>query len=305
MGACLTPFNGDGSLNIDALEREIEFLAADAHAITVGAVEAAEYTMLSAGDRELLLRQAAQMIDGRVPMIVGASAASVRDVLGWAELAAGIGASYIQVLMPGRPWGGEPAPAEVIGYVNDIAERSPLPIVAYHNPACGADPSIDTWIEIAQIPAVQAIKESSRNIAKIGRMVEEIDRTGLASYFATMQPLLNCLLLGGSGATMPPPGTRLAAQVVAAVRDGDIERARAWQRLFSIFPSKWGGYGLPPVMKCALRHFGVDIGVPASPYQPVSAEHDRQIGAFLEAAGVLGETMPDIPDVDQARKVLI
>lgn len=287
VGACLTPFKPDGKVDFGALEKEIEFIVADADAITIGAVEASEYRMLDATDRRQLLREGARMVGGSKPLVLGASSPRVDTVAELAELAADENADYIQVLAPSRPWGGEPAAAELLAYFERVQEVSPLPIVAYHNPACGADPSLETWHQLSKLPGVRAVKESSRDISKIGRMIENVQVTGNADYMTTMQPLLTTLLLGGAGATMPPPGTRIGARVLDAFRVGDLEKAREWQTVFSGFPSRWSEYGLPPVMKAAMRHYGVDIGDPRSPYLPVSPQDHIQIGEYLETAGAL------------------
>ena len=301
MGACLTPFDEEGGIDFGALERELEFMIPDCDAITIGAVEAAEYTMLTVEERKELLRQASAIIDGRVPVILGASAPAVRMVLDLADHAAEVGGDLVQVLMPLRPWGGQPTMSELYEYYSQITTRSSLPIVAYHNPACGGDPPTDAWVQLSQLFGVHYFKESSRNVTKIVRLIEEIDLAGNARYFTTMQPLLATLMMGGSGGTMPPPGTRIGAQVVKAFREGDLDRARMWQRLYGIFPGKWSAYGLAPVMKAALRHFGVDIGEPAHPYRPVSVEDDAQIGLFLRETGLLdGEA----PDASQLSKVV-
>ncbi len=295
IGACLTPFTEDGRVDFDALEREVEFLIPDVDAISIGAVEAAEYTMLSISERKELLRRGTEMVHRRKPVILGASAPSPRQVLELAEFAASLGADLVQVLMPLRPWGGQPTTAELVDYFTQIAARSPLPIVAYHNPGPGADPSIETTIRLSEIDGVQAFKESSRDIIKITRLIEEIELSGNARYFTTMQPLLITLMMGGSGATMPPPGTRIGAEVVRAFRAGDLERARRWQRYYSLFPARWGSYGLPPVMKSAMKHFGVDLGDPARPYRPVTPRDHAQIGQFFRQIGLLGDGEPAVP----------
>lgn len=293
VAACLTPFDEGGRIDWTALEREIEFVIPHADAITIGAVEASEYSMLTHDERRQLLRRGARMVGGRRPIVLGASSPRLGIVAELAGLAAEEKADFVQILAPGRPWGGEPTPGELVRYFEAVESVSPLPIVAYHNPACGADPSVATWIRVSELPAVRAIKESSRDISKIGRMIEGVDAAGHASYLTTMQPLLATLLMGGSGGTMPPPGTKFGSLVVSAVRAGDIERARAWQRVFNLFPARWAGYGLPPVMKSALRHFGVDIGDPLTPFQSVSEADHVQIGEFLRATGVMDGA--DIP----------
>ena len=91
---------------------------------------------------------------------------------------------------------------------------------------------------------------------------------------------------------LPPPGTRVGAQIVKAFRAGDLDRARFWARCYALFPGKWAAYGLPPVMKSAMKHFGVDIGNPCRPYAPVSPRDHAQIGQFLRQVGLIGEAGP-------------
>jgi len=210
----------------------------------------------------------------------------------------------VQVLMPLRPWGGQPTIAELMEFFTQVASASPLPVVCYHNPGPGADPPQDAFVKISEIHNVRYFKESSRDITKISRLIEQIDLAGRGHYFTTMQPLLATLSMGGSGATMPPPGTRIGAQVVRAFRAGDLERARYWQRSFALFPGKWAAYGLPPVMKSAMKHFGVDIGEPSRPYSPVTPRDHAQIGQFLRQIGVLGEGAPTEVSLKRAAEAL-
>jgi 4-hydroxy-tetrahydrodipicolinate synthase len=305
IGACLTPFNKDGRVDYPALGHEIDFLAADCDAISVAAVEAAEYTMLSAAERLELIRQGIAMVAGRKPVIAGASAPNPRAVLELADHGAKHGADLIQVLMPLRPWGPPPTTAELMRYFEQIAARTPLPIVVYHNPGPGTDPPLEAYLRLAELAPVRYFKESSRDVTKIGRLIAQLGLKGKVGYFTTMQPLLITLLLGGAGATMPPPGTRIAAAIVRAFRSGDLARASQWQRCFTLFPACFAAYGLPPVMKSALKHFGVDIGDPAPPYDPVSPADHARIGKFFAALGIVEGHLPDNAQVDAAARALI
>lgn len=304
IGACLTPFGEDERVNYEALKRVIDFIVADCDAISIAAVEAAEYTMLSREDRKELLRIGTEMVDKRLPVLIGCSSPSPREVIELAEYGAKIGGDMAQVLMPLRPWGGQPTIAELMEFFTQVASASPLPIVVYHNPGPGADPPNDAFVKISELTNVRYFKESSRDITKISRLIEQIDLAGKGYYFTTMQPLLATLMMGGSGATMPPPGTRIGAQVVKAFRAGNLDVARYWQRCFALFPGKWGAYGLPPVMKSALKHFGVDIGEPARPYAPVSPRDHAQIGQFLRQVGLVGEGAPTPESLKQAALTL-
>ena len=125
IGACLTPFDEDDRIDYKALEKEIEFLVPDCDAITIAAVEAAEYTMLSRDERKELLRAATEMIGKRVPVILGCSSPAPREVIELAEYAAKIGGDFVQVLMPLRPWGGQPTIAELMEFYTQVASASP------------------------------------------------------------------------------------------------------------------------------------------------------------------------------------
>src|SRR5205823_5824174 len=140
--ACLTPFDEHDRVDYRALEREIEYIVGECgvDAISIAAVEASEYTRLAWEEREELIRRAIAMVGGRLPTIAGCSHQNPRLVCRMAGVAAEAGADLIQVLIPTRPWGGEPEPNELVEFFTEVAANSPLPIVAYHNPGPGADP---------------------------------------------------------------------------------------------------------------------------------------------------------------------
>ncbi|MQA77614.1 MAG: dihydrodipicolinate synthase family protein [Streptosporangiales bacterium] len=286
IGACLTPFRADGGVDEGALERELEFMVGHCDAVSMLGAEVSEYRMLTAEDRRRVLRRGIGQVNGRVPVLSGASSPRLPEVAELAALAAAAGADYVQVLIPRRPWGPDLGADEVLGYFTAVVEVSPLPVVVYHNPGYGSDPSPDLLVELSRLDGVVAFKESSRDMARIGRLIADIDVAGHAGYFTTMQPLLATLLQGGSGAMMPVPATLIGAEIVRAVRLGDLDAARRSQALFAGFPGRWKSYGLTPVMKCAMGHLGIDLGVSVSPYAGVAEAHAAEIGEFVADAGL-------------------
>jgi 4-hydroxy-tetrahydrodipicolinate synthase len=113
IGACLTPFDDEGRVNYDALAREIDFIVADADAVSIAAVEAAEYTVLTLEERKELMRRGVELVGHRRPVILGISSPSIRTSIELAHDAAELGADYAQLLMPLRPWGGQPTTQEL------------------------------------------------------------------------------------------------------------------------------------------------------------------------------------------------
>ena len=284
--APLTPFTADLEVDEPALRREIDYVVRDCGATMVVAagVETQEYTYLSLEQRKGLIRRTIECVDRRVPVMVGISHPSFKTSVEFAHFAESLGAAAVQLLAPLRPFAGPPTQADLIAYFEAVARETKLPITLYLNPGPGADVSIGDTIALARLPSVQLIKESSRDLARVSRLIVEIDRAGHARYFTTMQMLLATLQLGGSGATMPPPGSEIARHVIDAFVAGDHERAAALQLQFALFPSKWMHRGLAPVMKAAMDLIGVPVGDPYPPYGSLTAEETSALAAVLRTS---------------------
>ena len=151
----------------------------------------------------------------------------------------------------------------------------------YLNPCPGADVSISSTITIARIEKVRYIKESSRDLSRVSRLIVEIDQAGHARYFTTMQMLLATLELGGSGATMPPPAAEIARQVIDAFVAGDRKRAAEIQLQFALFPSKWMHRGLTATMKTAMRLIGIPVGDLYPPYVSLDPDEITALAKYL------------------------
>jgi 4-hydroxy-tetrahydrodipicolinate synthase len=164
-----------------------------------------------------------------------------------------------------------------------VSRETSLPLTLYLNPGPGADVSIPDTIALAKLPRVQFIKESSRDLARVSRLIVEIDRAGHARYFTTMQMLLASLELGGSGATMPPPAAEIARHVIEAFVAKDYERAAQLQLQFALFPSKWMHYGLAPAMKAAMNLIGIPVGDPYPPYATLSSDDMATLASYLQS----------------------
>src|SRR4029079_576791 len=216
--APLTPFTSDLKVDEAGLQRQIDYVVKDCRATMVVAagVETQEYTYLSLAERKDLIRRTIEFTDKRAPVMVGISHASFKTAIELAHDADRWGAKALQLLAPLRPFAGPPTQDDLLAYFEAIGRETKLPLTLYLNPGPGADVSIPDTIALAKLPQVQLIKESSRDLARVSRLIVEVDRAGHARYFTTMQMLLATLQLGGSGATMPPPGSEIARAVIDA-----------------------------------------------------------------------------------------
>jgi len=286
--APLTPFTVDLKVDERSLRRQIDYVVRDCAATMVVAagVETQEYTYLSFEARKGLIRSTIESVDRRVPVMVGITHPSFRTAIELAHEAEKLGAAALQLLAPLRAFAGAPTQADLVGYFERISRETSLPLTLYLNPGPGADVSIADTIALAKLPRVQFIKESSRDLARVSRLIVEIDRAGHAQYFTTMQMLLASIELGGSGATMPPPAAEIARRITEAFVAKEYERAAQLQLQFALFPGKWMHYGLAPTMKAALNLIGVPVGDPYPPYAPLSRDDMAALAAYLKGTAL-------------------
>ncbi|MGW5382668.1 dihydrodipicolinate synthase family protein [Nocardia sp. NPDC003963] len=291
VGALLTPFAEDGNPDHDLLEDEYDFLSGHCDAVSVLGAEVSEYRALTSSQRRELLVEAVHALRDRTRVLAGISAPTVAEAVELAEIAAAAGAEFGQLLLPQRTWGGTPGRHELLSYVQQVAQRSPLPLVLYHQPGLGADPAFDLIVEACAVDGVVALKDSSRDISRNLRAVAEIQDAGHAQYLGTVQPMLAILLSGGAGAMMPPPFTLVGAEIRDAVAAGDLARAGRAQSMIARLPAAWAGHGLLPLAKAAMRAIGRPLGAPAAPF-------DAPPAAVLDAIAEITQTWPDLPAVE-------
>jgi 4-hydroxy-tetrahydrodipicolinate synthase len=285
----LTPFSAEQTIDEAALRREVDYVVKECGAAMVIAagVEAQEYHYLSLDDRKRLIKSTIDYTDGRVPVAVGISHPSFKTAIELANFAEKSGAQAVQLLAPLRPYGGAPSDKDLLAYFEAIARETRLPMVLYLNPGPGAEVSIPATIELSQIERIHSIKESSRDLSRVSRLIVEIDLAGHARYYTTMQMLLATIELGGSGATMPPPAAELANKVIHAFLRGDHKEAARLQRQFALFPSKWMHRGLTPTMKAAMRILGRPVGDLHPPFQGLTSEETEALRAYLKTTDLV------------------
>lgn len=264
----LTPFSSDLAIDEGRLQRQIDYIIADCGAtrIVAAGVEAQEYQFLSWENRKRLIELTISFTDARLPVIAGISHPSFIAAIELAHFAERCGASALQILAPSRPAGGAATEVDLLAYFQAIAQETKLPLVLYLNPGPGADVSIAATIALAKLPRVVMIKESSRDLARVSRLIVEIEHAGHARYLTTMQMLLITLTLGGAGATMPPPAAEIAGRIIRAFLAGNHDLAAKLQLQFALFPSRWMHLGLTPTMKAAMSLIGQPLGLPYPPF---------------------------------------
>lgn len=167
--ALTTKFTADDQLDLPLFEKNLEEqLAAGVNGVILGGT-LGEASVLSTEEKEQLVKFAVQKVAGRVPVILNIAEGSTREALQQAKYAKEWGAKGIMMLPPMRYKSDH---RETVTYFKTVAESTDLPIMIYNNPIdYKIEVTLDMFAELAVCKNIQAIKESTRDITNVTRLI--------------------------------------------------------------------------------------------------------------------------------------
>ncbi|MBN8588828.1 MAG: dihydrodipicolinate synthase family protein [Rhodothermia bacterium] len=163
--AVTTKFKPDFSLDIARMEQHFsEQMAAGIHGIIVNG-SLGENASLSTEEKLETLRIALRVAEGKIPVLSGVAETTTKGVLAFIAAATQIGANGFMVLPPMR----YPAEAqETLHHFRTVGVAAEVPIMVYNNPvAYKVDVTPSMFSELADVPQLVALKESSDNVRRV------------------------------------------------------------------------------------------------------------------------------------------
>ncbi len=218
MAPVTTPFRPDGSLDYEALGRNLVKWRATGLAGYVILGSTGEFVTLSADERRAVLEVARAHIPRDSVMIAGTGAESTAQAIAFVREAVRFGADAVMVVNPSYYKPMLTAEALYRHYVA-VADASEIPVFLYNVPMfTGLNMDAPLVARLARHPKVVGIKDSSGDLPQLA----EIIRTSLPGFLAftgSAQVVLPALALGAAGAILQAAGfvPELAVQVVAFV----------------------------------------------------------------------------------------
>ncbi|HAU42467.1 MAG TPA: dihydrodipicolinate synthase family protein [Gammaproteobacteria bacterium] len=161
----ITPFHNDGSVDKEGFAEVLEFLIdAGTHGIVVAGTTG-EYYAQTAEERTHLMQYAHQVINGRLPMMVGVGAIRTEDSIELAQIARQTGADALLVNSPPYVL---PTETENAAHALAIDQAADLPIMLYNYPGrTGVGMGEDYLNQVSASANFCAIKESSGDINRL------------------------------------------------------------------------------------------------------------------------------------------
>ncbi|WP_293824281.1 4-hydroxy-tetrahydrodipicolinate synthase [uncultured Parolsenella sp.] len=284
--ALVTPFNEDGSVNFDQLERLLEFqIENGTDAILTLGTTGESATMTDEEDNSVV-EFVVNHVAGRVPVIAGSgsncTAAQTAKSLAYQKL----GADAVLIISPYYNKSNEEG---IYQHLKHTADAVDIPCILYNIPGrTGCSISVRNVERLAAHPNVMGIKEASGNMSYAASIAHTLsdDFRLYSGEDALTVPLM---ALGGSGtisvwADVQPA---LVHEMCRAYLDGDVARATRIQVEGQPLISALFGEVNPIPVKEALAQMGLMGAHYRLPLCPMSEGPKARLVEAMKGAGLL------------------
>ena len=185
---------------------------------------ASEYYKIADDDRRRLIEIVVDEVRGRIPVFIGATAASTKGAVGHALLAERLGAD---MLMVGIPYVTKPTRDELFDYYAAISEAVSLPIIVQDTATSDALLSVDfVWRMYLELERIHFVKAEGQDfISKSLSLLERSKGTLGVIGGAGGRHMIHLLRVGVTSFMTGTEALDLHSAVVHAFLAGDEEKA--------------------------------------------------------------------------------
>ena len=167
--ALTTKFTSDDALDLEMFKINLDAqLKAGVHGIILGG-SLGEASVLTTDEKSALVKFAVEYVGDKIPVILNIAEGATREAVNQAVLAKTWGCKGIMALPPMRYKSDE---RETVAYFKAIANSTELPVMIYNNPVdYKIEVTPDMFAELIECENIQAVKESTRDVANVTRMI--------------------------------------------------------------------------------------------------------------------------------------
>lgn len=289
--AVTTQFRPDLTLDLDLTAKHLEALIQSGISGLVLLGSLGENVSLTREEKLEVIRLGKSVSNGRVPVVSGVAEYGGHLAADYMKAAESAGADGFMV-MPAMVYRADRG--EALAHYRTAASATDLPIIVYNNPlGYHVDVTPEMFVELAEVPNLVAIKESSGDVRRITDLINTVgDRYVL---FAGVDDLaLECAFLGakgwiaGIGLAFPAENQRLWDLAVA----GEWEKARDLYRWYMPLLHLDVGNKFVQNIKLAIQEVGLGTEHVRLPRLPLSGEERERVLGIIRK-GI--ETRPALP----------
>ena len=168
--ALVTPFQTDGSIDTQALKQLVQLQIDGGTDFLVVQGTTGESPTLSQDEKRLVLDTVLEVNNGRLPVVYGIGG---NNTAGLAALFQNL-PSGVDGILSVSPYYNKPIQKGIVAHFKQVASYTDLPIILYNVPGrTGSNMSVETTLELAELPNVVAVKEASGNMEQIMDIIRQ------------------------------------------------------------------------------------------------------------------------------------
>jgi 4-hydroxy-tetrahydrodipicolinate synthase len=168
--ALVTPFQTDGSIDIQALKRLVQLQIDGGTDFLVVQGTTGESPTLSQDEKRLVLDTVLEVNNGHLPVVYGIGG---NNTAGLATLFQNL-PNGVDGILSVSPYYNKPIQKGIVAHFKQVASYTDLPVILYNVPGrTGSNMSVETTLELAELPNVVAVKEASGNMEQIMDIIRQ------------------------------------------------------------------------------------------------------------------------------------
>ncbi|MBR3870944.1 MAG: 4-hydroxy-tetrahydrodipicolinate synthase [Clostridia bacterium] len=284
--AIVTPFNPDMSVNYEKLGELIDWQIANKTDAIVICGTTGESSALSLEEHEEVVKYAIDHVAGRVPVVASSGSNDTAAAVQLSKSAKEAGADGLLMV---TPYYNKTTQVGIVKHYEKVASEVDLPIIVYNVPSrTGFGIKPETYVELAKIPTVTAVKEANGDISAIAKTIA-LCGDSLDIYSGNDDMIVPMMSLGAKGvisvlSNVMPKETHDICQLFF---DGKYKESADLQlKLIHMCDALFCEVNPMPV-KAAMNMMGLDVGIPRLPLCDVTDASKEKIKAALLKEGLI------------------
>lgn len=276
----VTPFDNEGSIDLDATASLAEFLVANGSDGLVVSGTTGESSTLTDEEKLSLYRTVIDAVGGNATVIAGTGSNDTAHSVELTERATELGVDGILAV---TPYYVKPPVAGLKAHFKAICDATDTPVIIYNIPGrCSLNIEPETLAELYEFENVIAVKQANPDLEQTRRLAE-ISEMGLyAGNDDMLYSMLEYGSMGGICVASHLAGPQMK-KIVELYRAGNKEEARALDEslrpLYNVIFINTN----PIPVKAALNILGHSVGGLRLPLVPATAVEEAEIRKVLEA----------------------
>jgi 4-hydroxy-tetrahydrodipicolinate synthase len=296
LSAMVTPFDDDGSLDLDVARNLARYLQNHGHDGLVIAGTTGEAPVLSDDERLSLFAAVCEAVT--IPVVAGTGTNDTAHSVHLTKEAVALGAAGVLAVCP---YYNRPSQAGIEAHMRAIAAASDLPVMVYDIPVrAGRKIATSTLLRLfREVPNIVALKDASANPGETAALISSAP-DGFEAYSGDdvmTLPLLASGIVGTVGVATHWTGPD-HQDMFDMWEKGDTVGARLVNsRMLESFAFETGDDAPNPIpTKAMMRHLGLAVGQARLPMGPAPAYVDERAPQVLENLQRWRDAFPERPE---------